>query len=238
METETLFSESTRPNHPKLESFIQFALVYAFIFNPWTSFPYTFGIIICAVLMLTFWMDKSLAGIGLKPRPVVLKLVGNGLLLFIIIVPVLDFVVQPVVNKLTGEVTDYGAFQALAGNFPMYLKYLFYTIASAGIGEEIFFRGFLFRQFNIILPAVKLKSALITVFSAILFSLPHLYQGSAGLVMTFIFGIVFAVIYIKSNYNLWLVILLHVLVDVMFLTLAYCDQLNYYNLANDLFFGY
>jgi len=225
-------------NKSKIYALILLVFIYSLIFNPWTSFPYTFIVIIISILIITYWNDKSLSEIGLKSNISFLKLIGIGLFLFLILEPVLDFVIQPMVNKLTGEIADYSSFQSIAGNFPKYSKYFLYILISAGFGEEILFRGFLFRQFKIILPEFKLKTTIIIVLSAILFSLPHLYQGLSGLIMTFIFGVIFAVIYVKSNYNLWITIILHGLVDVMFITLAYYDKLDYYNLANDLFFGY
>jgi len=225
-------------NQSKIFALIQLILIYGFIFNPWTSFPYTFVIIIIAIFIITYWNDKKLSEIGLKSNISFFKIIGIGLLLFVVLEPILDFIVQPLVNKLTGDIADYSAFQSIANNFPKYSKYFLYILISAGFGEEILFRGFLFRQFKIILPEFKLKTTFIVILSAILFSLPHLYQGLSGLIMTFIFGLIFAIIYVKSNYNLWITIMLHGLVDVMFITLAYYDKLDYYNLSNDLFFGY
>jgi len=222
----------------KLFAFVQLILIYGFIFNPWTSFPYTFIIIVIAIFLFTYWNDKTLSGIGFKSNTRFVKTIGIGILLFVTLEPILDFIVQPLVNKLTGEIPDYSSFQSIANNFPKYSKYAIYILISAGLGEEILFRGFLFRQLGILLPDFKFKTLLIVILSAILFSLPHLYQGLSGLVMTFIFGLIFAIIYLKSNYNLWITIILHGLVDTMFITLAYYDKLDYYNLANDLFFGY
>jgi len=229
---------NTKTNQSKLFAVIHLVLIYGFIFNPWTSFPYTFIIIIIAIFLITYWNDKTISGIGLNPSTSLLKTIGIGLLLFVIVVPILDFIVQPLVNKLTGEVVDYSSFQSVANNFPKYSKYFIYILISAGFGEEILFRGFLFRQFKIILPAFEYKTTFIIVLSALLFSLPHLYQGLSGLIMTFIFGLIFAITYVKTNYNLWITIILHGLVDALFITLAYYDKLDYYIISNDLFFGY
>jgi len=222
----------------KIYAFTLLVLIYGFIFNPWTTFPYTFIIIIIAIILISYWNDKSLSKIGLQPSISFLKTIGIALILFAIIEPVLDFVVQPIINKLIGETPDYSTFQSIAGNFPKYSKYFIFILISAGFGEEILFRGFLFRQFKMIIPEFKFKSLLIVILTSILFSLPHLYQGPSGLIMTFIFGLIFAIIYLKSNYNLWITIILHGLIDSMFITLAYFDKLDYYNIANDLFFGY
>jgi len=222
----------------KLLAVIQLAVIYSFVFNPWTKFPYTFVIIILAIISITYWSDKTLFKIGLKPNTGFLKTIVIALSLFVIMEPILDFIIQPLVNKLTGEIADYSAFDSIANNFSKYTKYFLFILISAGFGEEILFRGFLFRQLKIILLDFKFKVTVIVILSAILFSIPHLYQGPSGLIMTFIFGLIFAIIYVKSNYNLWVTIIMHGLVDAMFITLAYLGKLNYYNLANDLFFGY
>lgn len=225
-------------NQTKLFAFVPLILIYGFIFNPWTSFPYTFIIIIIGIFLFTYWNNKSLSEIGFKSNSNFFKIIGIGLITFVASEPILDFIVQPLVNKLTGVTADYSEFQSLANNFSKFSKYLLYILISAGFGEEILFRGFLFRQFKIIIPAFKFKTSLIVVLTSILFSLPHLYLGLSGIIMTFIFGLFFGITYVKTNYNLWINIILHSLIDIMFITLAYYDQLDYYNLANDLFFGY
>ena len=112
----------TKTIKSKILSFILIIMVYGFVFNPWTSFPYTFIIIIAAVIAIAYWSDKSLSSIGLKVDKSFLKIIGISALLFIIIEPLLDFVVQPLVSKLTSEPADYSMFQSIEGDFPKYLK--------------------------------------------------------------------------------------------------------------------
>ncbi|UII20095.1 CPBP family intramembrane glutamic endopeptidase [Fulvivirga ligni] len=222
----------------RISAFIQLLLAYAFLYNPWTSFPYTFIIIIAAVITLVYLQDRNLQGIGLSASSNFLDTLKTVLIAFIIIEPIVDFIIQPLVNKLTGEVVDYSVFDFIAHDLSQYFKYLFFIIISAGFGEEILFRGFVYRQINIVLPNFKGKILLIIVLSAILFSIPHWYQGPGGVMITFIFGLAFATLYVKTNFNLLATILLHSLVDGLFITLAYFDKLDYYQLGNDLFFGF
>lgn len=222
----------------KLGALAQLGMVYGFVFNPYTTFPYTFMVIILTILTLVYGTDRTLSSIGLQLNAVCFKTVKTVLILFVIVIPILDFIIQPLLNKWIGAVVDYSAFKPLAGNECMYLKYVLYVLISAAIGEEILFRGFVFRQLQILWLGSKWSTYLKVVISAVLFSLPHLYQGWSGLIMTFIFGLLFATVYVKSKYNLLVTIFLHALIDVMFLTLAYFDKLNYYTLSNDLIFGY
>ncbi|CAM1374183.1 CPBP family intramembrane glutamic endopeptidase [Tenacibaculum xiamenense] len=225
-------------SNAKLVSILQALIVYSFVFNPWTSFPYTFIIIIISILVLVYWTDKTFAKIGFILSHSILKTIGIALTIFLITSPILDFIIQPLVNKVTGDTVDFSAFQALAHNFKLYSKYALFVLISAAFGEEILFRGFLFRQLNIILPEFKFKTQTMVFVSAILFSIPHWYQGLSGLIMTFIFGILFATVYVKFKYNLWVTIILHGLIDTLFLTLAYYEKLDYYVLGNDFLFGY
>lgn len=222
----------------KLWALLQLGLVYGFVFNPYTTFPYTFIIIILSISVLVYAYDGSLKSIGIQFHNVGYKTVVRALLIFAFAAPLLDLLIQPLLNKCTGEVADYSAFEALAGNVGKYLKYVLYVLISAAIGEEILFRGFVFRQLQILLPQGRWSTKFTIVISAVLFSLPHLYQGISGLIMTFIFGLLFAIVYVKSKHNLWVSIILHALIDLMFLTLAYFDKLSYYTLGNDFIFGY
>ena len=96
---------------------------------------------------------------------------------------------------------------------------------SAAFGEELLFRAFAFVQLRKMFGNNKIMLVLL---SAILFSLPHLYQGISGLILTFLFGIAFGLIYIRYN-NIWINIIVHGLIDTVFMTLAYLGMLSFYN---------
>lgn len=85
----------------------------------------------------------------------------------------------------------------------------FYGISvTAGVTEEILFRGFLIAYLSAYmqtLPAILLSS--------LAFAFAHSYQGPTGIVRTFLVGLVLAAMYVLSG-SLLLPILAHVLVDV------------------------
>ncbi|RYY35750.1 MAG: CPBP family intramembrane metalloprotease [Sphingobacteriaceae bacterium] len=222
----------------KFLAFTEAALIYAFIYNPWTKFPYTLLIVIITILTLTYFRERSLASIGLKNNYSVGKVLLTALFAFIALETAMDFIIQPLVNKICHEVPDYSGFSKLTHDTGRYFKYIFYVWISAAIGEEMLFRGYLFERFEKLLPRFKYKTTVIVVLTAILFSAPHFYQGTAGLVMTFLFGLAFGFIYLKNNCNLWVNIIVHGFVDSLFLTLAYTDNLSYYEVINKLVLGY
>ncbi|MFC4164639.1 CPBP family intramembrane glutamic endopeptidase [Epilithonimonas zeae] len=113
----------------------------------------------------------------------------------------------------------------IEGNSAKYFKWLFNMWISAAIGEELLFRSFAFLQFRKIFGEKKIWLVLL---SAVMFSLPHLYQGISGLVMTFLFGLAFGFIYLKFN-NIWINVIIHGLVDTVFLTLSYYGMTDFYS---------
>jgi len=89
------------------------------------------------------------------------------------------------------------------------LRWFFGVGLTAGITEELLFRGFLLAYlaaFVGVWPAV--------VLSSLAFGMGHLYQGGPGSVLkTGIIGLVLAILYVASG-QLWAPILLHVVIDV------------------------
>ncbi|WP_313807873.1 type II CAAX endopeptidase family protein [Flavobacterium sp.] len=207
----------------KLAALLLFVSMFAFIFNPWTKFPYTFLVIISAIFLFTYLQDADLKALNFKK--INLKTIGIIIAVFAVLELSMDFIFQPMITKLFNEPADYSSFEVLKGNSAMYFKYLAFMWLSAAFAEELLFRAFAFSQFRKIIGDHKI---LIVILSAVLFSLPHIYQGGVGLVITFLFGLAFGWIYLKYQ-NIWINIIVHGLIDTLFLTLAYYDLLSFYN---------
>lgn len=206
----------------KLAAFLLFAFTFAFIFNPWTKFPFTFIIIILIIFLFTYLQDGNLKALNFKK--INFKTMGIIVVVYAALEFSMDFVFQPLMNKIFNEPADYSSFEMLKGNSAMYFKYLSFMWISAAVSEELLFRAFVFSQFRRLIGNQKI---VILILSAALFALPHLYQGSVGLAMTFLFGLAFGWIYLKYQ-NIWINIIVHGLIDTLFLTLAYFGQLSYY----------
>ncbi|MEM7327285.1 MAG: type II CAAX endopeptidase family protein [Pseudomonadota bacterium] len=80
---------------------------------------------------------------------------------------------------------------------------------SAGIAEEIVFRGYLIWAFSLYLPlwAAALASLLV-------FTLLHIYQGASQLPLIFLSGAAVTLVFLLSG-SLWPAIALHIFVDVI-----------------------
>ena len=83
---------------------------------------------------------------------------------------------------------------------------------SAGICEEVVFRGWLLSTLHGVL---RLDGTALVLVAAVLFGLAHSYQGIAGMVLTAFAGLLFCGLYVATG-SLLFPILLHILVDVRF----------------------
>lgn len=86
----------------------------------------------------------------------------------------------------------------------------FFCSVTAGIGEEIVFRGCLMYLLSSIFPGLPV--AVIAVVAAVLFGLFHCYQGLLGIIGTGVMGLMFVLLYLATN-SLLPGIVLHFLID-------------------------
>lgn len=85
---------------------------------------------------------------------------------------------------------------------------------TAGFCEEIVFRGFLYEQANMYMPEF---SALILV--NVIFALCHWGTGYKNALWSFVLGVIWSVIYLKTG-TLWLSVLTHILIDISSMTIG------------------
>lgn len=90
-------------------------------------------------------------------------------------------------------------------------------VVSAGFFEELYYRGFLF---GLPFRNTKLGFILSVLFGALYFGSLHLYQSTEvnellGIfLITFLGGILFAWVYAEWNFNIWVPIFLHMLMNL------------------------
>lgn len=176
----------------KWMSLLLLIIAFSLIYNPLTKFPYTFCVIIVFILIATYLQNGNLKELNFKKldHHAVKIIVCSYLVLELSV----DFIVQSLVNLLCNEPADYSTFAHMEGHASQYFKWLYRMWISAAIGEELLFRAFAFPQLKNLFGN---KKVLIVILSALMFCLPHLYQGIAGLIMTFVFGIAFALLYMR-----------------------------------------
>jgi len=110
------------------------------------------------------------------------------------------------------------AYRRHAAEFPAILpanaveRATFVLVAlTAGVCEEVLFRGFLIRFLHDGAPALPLAAALVV--SSLVFGLNHLYQGRKGVLGTTIAGLGFGLLFLVTG-SLIPAIIIHALVDL------------------------
>jgi len=93
---------------------------------------------------------------------------------------------------------------------------------SAAFGEELLWRGFFIDRLSR-LRGLSGRTMMIVVVQAMVFALPHAYQGIGGVVVTGAVGLFLGWLRMRNNGNLWLLVIAHGLVDTIMLTAGYFD---------------
>ena len=84
---------------------------------------------------------------------------------------------------------------------------------TAGICEEIIYRGFLIWYALQFLPEGGLGTTLAVVLPALFFGIGHLYQGPRGMIQVFFSGIVLGGVYVLTG-SLWIPMITHIAIDI------------------------
>jgi membrane protease YdiL (CAAX protease family) len=149
------------------------------------------------------WLDTALGGFFF----------GGGLKLF----------TKSVLLPLLGADPINHAFHYLAGNTAALPGILFFILVSAAVGEEVFYRGYLFERLGKLLGTSVLARVVIVAITSFVFALAHLAgQGRDGAVQAAITGAVFGTLYAATR-NLWLVMFAHAGFDLTAVAIIYLD---------------
>ncbi|ABD55056.1 CPBP family intramembrane glutamic endopeptidase [Jannaschia sp. CCS1] len=114
-----------------------------------------------------------------------------------------------------------GVFADVEGNTPLFLYSVLSGIVIGGFVEEMLFRGYLLTRLIRIFGDNKATTFAIVLATSLIFAFIHVYQGAAAVVLTGIFSFVVGLIFVRTNYNLWLVILIHSLFNIVTFTTLY-----------------
>jgi membrane protease YdiL (CAAX protease family) len=163
-----------------------------------------------AVLVWASLSGTPKAALGLAPQrrwlPTILWGTAGGVLLKI--------AMKAIVMPLFAAPPVNAAYRFLEGN-PAALPRLVLTIVlSAGFGEEILYRGWMFERLGRLWGAERGGHAATLAVTTVLFAAAHLAdQGTAGAVQALFTGVLFGAAYLRTG-RLWLPIALHVAFDL------------------------
>ena len=165
-----------------------------------------------AVLILTWhWLDRPYSALGLVPAG------GQGFYAALaLVVSFSGFLVYYWKQAKAMSTKDksrqeqgLGALVHILPRTPGQLRGFIKLSFTAGIVEEIVYRGFVIWYLALVMP---LWAAVVV--SSILFGLGHSYQGPGGALKTGLVGLAFGGLYVLSG-SIWLPIIGHALLDVL-----------------------
>jgi len=90
-------------------------------------------------------------------------------------------------------------------------RYWFFVSLTAGVGEEIVFRGFLFFLLQAVFPSISIP--LILVFTSVVFGIGHAYQGLRGVIRATIVGALLGGLFFVTG-SLIPAMFLHFMIDI------------------------
>lgn len=134
---------------------------------------------------------------------------------------VVDVVLTPVVERLTGEPHDYSRFAFLEGNLRNLVLFTIFMWVAAAFGEEFFYRGYVMKQLAEILGGGNCAWAAGVMLSSVVFGVVHWYQGASGIITTGTMGLILGTAFYLNRRNLALCMLVHGLYNMVNLTLIY-----------------
>ena len=132
-----------------------------------------------------------------------------------------------VIAPLHLQSTGASPFSGVQGNVSAFVAALTYAAFGAGLNEELQFRGFLQDRVTRILGSGTAAVHASVVVTALVFGLFHRSLGAANVVYASLLGIVLGELYLWADRNLWVVVIVHSLFDVV-------RVINFFLTGNDL----
>lgn len=132
-------------------------------------------------------------------------------------------VMKAIVMPLLGGPAINPAYHYLAGNSAALPGMLFVVIVTAGFGEEILFRSYMFERLGKLLGPSPWSKGLIIIFTSVLFGLAHYTsQGTPGVEQAVMTGLTFGTIFAVTG-SIFLPMIIHAAFDVTAVAIIYYD---------------
>lgn len=165
----------------------------------------------------------SFRDIGFRKPDNWMKTIIIALILAVVIQSLYSILIDPLIEKLTGEPIDYDNFNDMRGNWLLFGLWLAIGWVIGGFVEEITFRGYMMTRIRRVVGENGAGTVIALFLTAIPFGLAHMYQGWSGVISTGSFGFIFGIIFVRNKFNIWLPIFVHGFVDMVGLTFIFLD---------------
>jgi membrane protease YdiL (CAAX protease family) len=131
------------------------------------------------------------------------------------------FLMKAVVMPLLGAPPINQAYHFLAGNTAALPGMLFVLIVNAGVGEEIFFRGWMFERLGKLFGSSVWAKIFIVLITSALFGAAHYpTQGFPGVEQAIVTGLVFGTIFAVTG-RIFFLMIVHAAFDLTALAMIY-----------------
>lgn len=161
------------------------------------------------VLGIWYWNKRSFELMGFRaPEPGLTATILAAVLIILYVADVMYSMLSPKELAKTQEQWE-SSVPFLPEKYRELPAYTFMCI-TAGVCEEIMYRGFLVNYF--IDPMSRSFPYMAAIFPAVLFSIAHFYQGYMAMFKIFLLSMLFALIFIFSK-SLLYVVIIHFLID-------------------------
>lgn len=174
------------------------------------------------IIGLILWQRREgWQALGLTAPGSWLATIGSSLIFGILIALLSVMVVEPLSERLTGAEHDLSALGTIRGNLRATLTWVAAAWLMAATLEEIVFRGFMMREFARLLGTGAAANLLNILITSMVFGLAHWYQSRAGALSTGMVSLALGALFIWNEFQLWLLILTHGVIDTVGLLLIY-----------------
>lgn len=168
-----------------------------------------------AVLLVRLKPAKPTIELGFHPPANIPRAISIGLVVGLALFLANRLLLSPLVELLTGVQRNLSAFDYLRGNAGALLQLLPLVWLSAGLCEEVVYRGYVITQSALLLGGSRDANATALLFSTVLFGLAHWHQGIAGVITTSIVAIVLGLLFLQQRRNLWANVIAHITADTV-----------------------
>jgi CAAX protease family protein len=134
------------------------------------------------------------------------------------------YVLEPLIARLTGNLPNVTQFAPLIGNTFFLFVSLVVSWTLAAFGEELAFRGYLMNRVADLVGSTGAGWLTSLIVVSILFGITHLYQGTSGIIVITLHGLLLGALYLATGRNLWVPIIAHGFNDTVGFILIYLGK--------------
>ena len=160
-------------------------------------------------------------GVGLEKPSRPARAVTLGVAAGVFLQVLSEYVTEPAIAALTGQVQDLSEFRPLVGNLKVALLYFAVVWSWAAFGEEMTYRGYVLNRAADVGGRRPMAWALSLLVVSALFGFGHSYQGLAGGLNATVTGLLFGALYLASGRNLWPCVIAHGVTDSIGILLVF-----------------